>query len=101
MSQNYKGPRKIGKHGKLWLKTRAKWFKMFPSEYYNCYLCKRSLLKYQVTLDHIQSRSRHPELRYEMSNLAPCCMKCNKAKGSMDLEEYNKRMTLNEYKQGV
>jgi 5-methylcytosine-specific restriction endonuclease McrA len=40
----------------------------------------------ETTLDHIKSRSRHPELRLELSNLAPCCWRCNKEKGSKELE---------------
>lgn len=42
----------------------------------------------QLTLDHKLSRSRHPELRFVLSNLVPCCMSCNTDKGSRSSEEY-------------
>lgn len=79
--------RRLGKYGKKWLKARADWFKENPSEFYTCYLCGDRLTPKETTLDHIKSRSRHPELRYEFSNLAPCCWRCNRLKGSRDLEE--------------
>lgn len=80
--------RRIGKHGREWLKTRAEWFEAHPAEYYFCYIDGERLTKNETTLDHIQSRSRHPELRYDLNNLAPCCFKHNKEKGSMSLDEY-------------
>lgn len=46
------------------------------------------MTKSEMTLDHKLSRGRHPELRYELSNLAPCCPFHNGDKGSLDLEQY-------------
>jgi 5-methylcytosine-specific restriction endonuclease McrA len=83
---------KKGKVGKQWEKTRETWFKRNPQDYYTCYLqispsCERVMLKERTTLDHIKSRSRHPELRFVLSNLAPSCWPCNLNKGSKDLED--------------
>lgn len=77
----------LGKVGKKWIRTRAEWFKQNPAEYYICYICGDRLTPRETTLDHIKSRSRHPELRFELSNLAPCCYRCNQEKGSRELEE--------------
>lgn len=84
--------RTLGKQGKKWLKTRKRWFKTFPSDHYICYICGHHLLNWQVTLDHVESRSRHPELRYTLSNLKPCCYSCNRAKGSLSLEQYREKL---------
>jgi 5-methylcytosine-specific restriction endonuclease McrA len=78
---------KKGKHALLWQKTRQESFDLHPQSFYICYICKSPLTKEQTTLDHIQSRSRHPELRYVLDNLAPCCWPCNEKKGSRDLHQ--------------
>lgn len=83
---------KKGKVGKQWDLTRAKWFREHPQDVYDCYLriapdCWGSMRIEHTTLDHIKSRSRHPELRFVQSNLAPACWPCNIQKGSKDLEE--------------
>lgn len=91
-----KSPAKIGKYGKQWLITRATWFERNPAEIYSCYLqispyCLREMRQSETTLDHIESRSRHPELRFVLSNLAPCCAPCNELKGSKSLEEVREK----------
>lgn len=90
-----KRPKAIGKYGKQWLITRATWFERNPAELYECYLkiapdCWERMPQEQTTLDHIQSRSRHPELRFDLDNLAPCCWPCNTEKGSKDLNQIRK-----------
>jgi 5-methylcytosine-specific restriction endonuclease McrA len=87
-----KSPAKVGKYGKQWLITRASWFERNPADHYICYLqispyCLRTMKLKETTLDHIQSRTRHPELRFDLDNLAPCCGPCNELKGSKSLEE--------------
>jgi 5-methylcytosine-specific restriction endonuclease McrA len=84
--------KKIGKQGDRWLETRAEWFRQNPAEQYECYLqitsnCLRVMTPQQTTLDHVQSRSRYPQLRYELSNLRPACWPCNMYKGSLDVDE--------------
>ena len=73
----------IGKVGKQWIKTRRKWIYLNPGPW-ECYICGQWLVDYSLTLDHVKSRSRHPELRFELSNLRPCCWQCNYKKGSKD-----------------
>jgi 5-methylcytosine-specific restriction endonuclease McrA len=63
-----------------------------PAEQYECYLklvpgCLRVMTPEQTTLDHVKSRSRYPQLRYDLSNLRPTCWPCNRYKGSLDLDE--------------
>lgn len=70
-----------------WDQTRRLWFKENHQESYTCYLCGKFLYKNQTTLDHVIPRSRAPHLRYEFSNLKPCCWDCNSEKGSKVLEE--------------
>jgi len=70
------------KHHLTWQRYRRKWFRENPQDYYVCYLCNKSLMPYETTLDHVIPRSRAPELRYEFSNLKPCCYTCNSDKGS-------------------
>lgn len=87
--------RTAGKFTILWERTRREWIKANPpdhSGFYYCYLhlapdCLNAMTTDQMTLDHIKSRSRYPELRFEHSNLKPCCMPCNVLKGSRDIEE--------------
>lgn len=81
--------RAIGKVGRQWIATRKEWIqKNLPdSGVWNCTYCGVELHLNTLTLDHIKSRSRHPELRFDLSNLAPACWDCNTAKGSKDLEE--------------
>lgn len=59
-----------------------------PQESYNCHYCGRFLLRNEVELDHFESRSRRPDLRYELTNLVPSCHRCNAEKGSLSGEQY-------------
>lgn len=78
----------MNKRGKItnkWLKVRKQWMKENPPNhqgYYFCYICYRAVPSNEVTLDHIIPRSRRPDLRFDFSNLAPCCGLCNYKKGS-------------------
>lgn len=76
---------KWGKYTSKWNHTKKRWRKLNPPNhegYYECYICKVWVLSSDIEVDHIVPRSRAPELRYEMSNLAPCCHSCNFKKGS-------------------
>lgn len=81
--------RKIGKIGEQWIKARRSWISLHPPGW-NCYLCGKKLNKDTLTLDHVKSRSRYPELRFELSNLQPACIDCNVDKGSRDIDELQK-----------
>lgn len=81
--------RRLGKKGKAWLSFRRKWFKDNPPNhegYYECYLCGRWVLQNEVELDHVKSRSRHPELVFDEDNIRPVCHTCNVKKGSKNYE---------------
>lgn len=82
-----KRPKPIGKYTKRWIETRNEWLQQHPGTSWICYLCGRLLTIETLTLDHIKSRARHPELRFVLSNLAPCCMSCQQIKGSKDVDE--------------
>jgi predicted metal-binding transcription factor (methanogenesis marker protein 9) len=92
---------RVGPITAQWIETRHQWIQQnaTPTGYWTCYICPQRLgvvadpdNNIQVlTLDHIKSRGRHPELRFELSNLAPCCARCNSDKGSLSLEEYLER----------
>ena len=77
--------RAIGRIGKEWLKVRREWVKLHrPNHqgYYVCAICSKWVPEKGMELDHILSRSRHPELRFELTNLQPTCSPCNRKKGS-------------------
>ncbi len=71
------------------------WFKLNPPSpkgTWECYLqispeCPRVLTRSTITLEHVKSRARHPELKYDITNLKPSCAPCNFLKGSLDVEE--------------
>ena len=85
-----KKPRKplprSGKISRQWNSTRQKWIRDNP-EPWACYICFKPLDASTLTLDHLMSRSRHPELRFDVTNLAPCCWKCNSLKGSKNFND--------------
>ena len=77
--------RKLGKVGKKWLQTRKEWVKLNPPNHAGYYICAiggEYIPADEMELDHIQSRSRHPELRFDLNNLQPTCHNHNSEKGS-------------------
>lgn len=74
--------RRLGKIGKKWLQFRAQWFIDNPADYYICYICGDRLTRRETTLDHVIPRSNRPDLRFDPSNIEPCCWRCNAEKGS-------------------
>lgn len=80
--------KRIGKQGQKWLRVRKEWFDNHPASLYVCFYCLDSLKPTVTTLDHMVSRGRAPELRWEDDNLIPCCYRDNKNKGSRSAEEY-------------
>lgn len=75
--------------------TRREWFKLNPPDdkgVWVCYLqispeCPIKLTRSTITLEHVRSKVRAPELKYDINNLRPACGYCNKLKGSLDLNE--------------
>lgn len=79
-----------GKYGKLWDATRRKWISENPPNhqgYYVCWICGVWVASNAFELDHVESRSRHPERRFDLTNLRPSCHSCNAEKGSGEVEQ--------------
>jgi 5-methylcytosine-specific restriction endonuclease McrA len=78
----------------LWNATRILWFEINEPDYrgfYQCALCPELVHIDETTLDHIQNRSNHLELKYDVNNLQPAHGVCNGRKGSMSMEAYEKK----------
>lgn len=80
--------KKTGKHAKKWQSTRTQWLKQNKGEWFTCYLCNKMVSRRSMHLDHVEARSRRPDLRYEMSNIKPVHARCNLDKGSLSVEQY-------------
>lgn len=83
--------RQLGKKGTKWFKFRGKWFDTNePNEqgFYVCYICGDNLKPWEVTLDHVYSRSSRPDLVFDDRNIEPCCYLCNMDKGSVSYNTY-------------
>lgn len=85
--KHWKRPKKIGKEGERWSDLRRQWL-VENSPNCPCHYCGVRLSYENLTLDHRIPRSRAPHLRYEMSNLVPCCFTCNGLKGSVAHDDY-------------
>jgi 5-methylcytosine-specific restriction endonuclease McrA len=57
---------------------------------YTCQYCHRTLPSVELTLDHVQPRSRGGGSTWE--NLVACCHPCNNRKGSRTPEEANMKL---------
>ena len=84
----YAKPKKpLKRRGKIadrWVEVRNDWIQKNSdgTGVWNCYLCGKILTINNLTLDHVIPRSARPDLRFEHSNLKPCCYSCNIKKGS-------------------
>lgn len=79
----------LGKKKRDWIAFRKKWIKNNPPNhegYYICYMCGIWVIPQDMELDHVLSRSRHPELVFDESNIRPSCHICNHKKGSRNGE---------------
>lgn len=76
-------------------KLRIKWFELnTPDENgeWACYLqisplCPKKITYSTINLEHVKSKARYPELRYDLDNIKPACSECNRIKGSRDVDE--------------
>ena len=77
------------------MSTRRVWYENNPPDkdgFWCCYLnisslCIRKLTRDTLTLEHVESKVRHPELKYDVSNIRPACPACNRLKGSRSLAQ--------------
>lgn len=75
--------------------TTRDWFKANPPNekgVWFCYLgidkkCPNKLTRTTVRLEHVKSKARHQELKYDITNIKPACDYCNKLKGSLSADE--------------
>lgn len=74
---------------------KIEWFEKNPPDKkgeWECYLqihpyCPVKVNRDLLRLEHVKSRARHPELRYDVDNIKPSEDWCNGMKGSLDLED--------------
>lgn len=75
--------------------VKREWFELNPPNekgLWFCYLgiaynCPNWLTRSTITLEHVKSKVRYPELKFDVTNLKPACTHCNKIKGSKDVDE--------------
>lgn len=85
--------RRVGKIGQKLLDQRKAYFEDNPGNEHYCYYCvyvgiERVLTQQEAQIEHFRSKARHPELRFERSNLIISCAEHNKLKGSKDGPEF-------------
>ena len=77
------------------LDTRTEWMVNNPSDewgWWYCYLdispqCMKRMNIQTLVLEHVESKARHPERKYDPANLRPACDPCNELKGSRSADE--------------
>lgn len=84
---NRKAIKPKGREAANWYAFKVQWMKQ-NDQTAVCHYCGIRLKPESITLDHKIPRSRAPELRYELSNLVPCCFTCNGLKGSIEHDKY-------------
>jgi 5-methylcytosine-specific restriction endonuclease McrA len=89
--KNKKAMHRFGPVAAKWMEVRNQWMQDNPPPWY-CFYCGELLTIDTLTVEHKKSRSRHPEFRFTLDNLAPACYACNSDKGSLDDTEYIEKM---------
>ncbi len=75
------------------LRFRKAWFKANPSNMdgtWDCYLriasnCELKVTALTIQLEHVYPRSSYKNLKYELLNVKPACVYCNKLKRSQSI----------------
>lgn len=83
------------------VQTAKAWHEANPPDeygYWDCYLkispgCYVRVNLQTLNREHVKPKTRHPELKYEVTNIKPACPPCNALKESRDLEN------IKEYKE--
>lgn len=83
----------VGKLGKKYITLREQYFQDHPGDEHYCYYClyvgiEQALTKKQTQVEHYYSKARHPERRFDKTNLVASCAPHNKLKGSLDGPEF-------------
>lgn len=86
------------KHYKENIETKTAWFKANPPDEngeWECYLkiskdCLGKLNYRTLNREHVVSKVRAPELRFDINNIKPACQPCNKLKGSLSIKDLAK-----------
>lgn len=78
------------------LTTRQEWFELNPGPTWNCYLrivpnCLRVVTIETLNIEHPDSKTRRPDLKYDAKKLKPACGPCNEFKGSLSEAEARKK----------
>lgn len=73
--------KRVGPITQKWIETRKFWITQNPPPY-TCGICHLPVPPDEMVLDHILSRSRRPDLRFDLTNLQPAHWRCNTEKGS-------------------
>lgn len=71
------------------------WYDQNPPDefgYWDCYLkispsCYLRVNQKTINLEHVKSKVRRPDLKYDVKNLKAACSPCNKMKSSKNLED--------------
>lgn len=84
--------RKVGKVAKRYPKLRRDFLKVNPGPHF-CYYClavgvEQELPENEIFVEHYYSKARHPDLRFDITQLVKSCGEHNKLKGSMDGPEF-------------
>lgn len=91
---------KFGPTAAKMMEAYNEWLQQNPPDKngeWDCYLpvhhplCPRKLTIETLTRDHVEARSRRPDLKFDPKNFRPASYWCNQAKGSLTVEEYAER----------
>lgn len=85
--------KRVGKLGKKYITLREQYFQDHPGDEHYCYYClyvgmEQPLTRKQTQVEHYYSKARHPERRFDKTNLVAACSGHNKLKGSLDGPEF-------------
>ena len=95
--------KKIGRIGQKLIDQRREYLKAFPAPHY-CFYCvylgyEQELDEKDIQIEHLETKSDRPDLRFDWSNLAKSCAFHNELKGEKSLQEFL-RILDKEYRLG-
>jgi hypothetical protein len=92
-----KALKRIGRIGGQYAALRELFFAANPGPIWYCYYCvyigqEIPLEKAHICVEHYYSKARHPELRFDVSNLVASCHFHNKEKASLNGPDYLEKL---------